>query len=116
MLVNHFTKVANRITSVTRASIGVSESARWITGVSRITAGAGWYCNSAVTHRVEREVDIAISQAKRVGVDLRGICLVEDVEESGSELELRRLSDIKVLKERNIEVAATRGPNIEGRL
>ena len=116
MLVNHFTKVSNGIASVTRTSIGVSKSARRITGARRVAAGTGGYRNSAVTHRIESQVDIAISQAKRTGIDLGRIRLVEDVEESGSELELRRLSYIEVLKERNIEVASTRSPNIEGRL
>ena len=116
MLVNHFTKVSSGVASVTRTSICVSESTRRITGASRTSTVSGRYGNSAVTHSVEREVDIAIPQAKRARVDLCRIRLVEDVEESGSELELRRFSDIEVLKERDIEVAATRRPNIEGRL
>ena len=116
MLVDHFTKVANSIASVTCTSVGISEAGRRITGIRSSTSAVWNTVHPHVTDGVEREVDIAVAQAKGARVDLGRIRLVEDVEESGSELELRRLRDIEVLEERDVEVAATRCPNIEGRL
>ena len=46
----------------------------------------------------------------------RRICLVEDVEEPASKLDLLGLGDLEILEERDIEVTSARGPYVKRRL
>jgi hypothetical protein len=63
---------------------------------------------------LEDEVDIAISSI--TNIDPSRIRLVENIEESTSELDLLVLGDLEILEERDIEVTPARTPYIKRRL
>ena len=65
--------------------------------------------------RIERQIDIALPGAT-CSRNLTGVCLVEDVEESGPELKLLRFAEVEILEERNVKVAPARCSQVERRL
>src|SRR5947209_6299297 len=65
-----------------------------------------------VTDRAQADVDIAV---REVALEEARVCLVEDVEEPGAELNLLALTDIEVLEERHIVIPAMRRPQVERR-
>ena len=113
MLVDDLTEVVDGVASVTRATIGVPEPTgriAWVGNVSSVPVGN---VESPQANRIQSEEDVASSQVCRSSIDRRRIRLVEDVEQSGPELKLLRLSDVEVLEERDVEVATTRSANVE---
>src|SRR5436305_14374141 len=92
----------------------IRESLGRVAGVRR-SAGAVRHTHPLVALGVERQVDVARTVAARVA-DLRRVGLVEDVKEPGAELQLLRLAEVKILEERNVEVAPARSPHVERRL
>lgn len=116
VLVDDLTEVVNRIASVTRTAIGEPESTSRIARISNVSSVSVGNVKSSQANRIQRQEDVASSQVCRRDVDGRRIRLVEDIEQSGPELNLLRLSDVEVLEERDVEVAATRSANVERRL
>ena len=82
---------------------------------SRSTRTVRDISDSAITDGIERQVDIARTQPPNI-TDLRRVGLIEQVEEPSPELKLFRLAEVKVLEERDIEVASARSPYIKRRL
>ena len=115
MLVQDLTEVMYGVASVSRTAVGEPETSRWITWVCR-AAYAVWHLSSHVTNSVQSKENIATTGGERIGIDLRRIRLVEHVEKTGPELELRLLCNTEVLEEGNVEVATTRSANVERRL
>ena len=83
--------------------------------VDRPTSSIRHVINAHVANCVERQVDITRTQTTG-RTDLCRIGLIEYVEEPGPELELLRLAEIEVLKERNVEIAPARCSQVKRRL
>lgn len=114
MFVEDLAEVVDRVTPVTRATIGKPEATGWVAGIAGAGPSSGRNSYSSKADGIQSEKDIAAAgRAQRSDVELRRISLVEHIEESGSELNLLRLSNAEVLEERNIEVASTRSSNIK---
>src|ERR1051326_2087503 len=116
VLVDDLAEVVERVTAVTRATISEAEPTRRIARIRGVGPIAVRNRDAFQADCIQREEDVASCQRRRSRIDLRRISLVEDVEQSGAELQLLRLTDIEVLEERDVEVAATRSANVERRL
>lgn len=115
MLVQDLTEVVNRVTAISRTSIGEPEPFGRITWI-RGAANAVWHLSSHITNSVQRKENVAATSGERIDINLRRVCLIEYVEETGSELELRLLCNAEILKEGDVEVATTRSADVERRL
>jgi len=113
VLVDDFTEVIDGVTSITGTTIGIAEPACRIAGIGGSTSSVR-DTHSRVADSVQREKDIATSQVSRSSIDLRRIRLIEHVEEPGAKLQLLRLTEAKVLEDRDVEVAPAGSPDVEG--
>ena len=113
VLVDDLTEVVDRVASVTRTTIGVAEATSRIARIRNVSSVSIGNVESPQTNRIQRQEDVTSSQVGGSGIDLGRICLVEDVEQSRTELNLLRLSDVEVLEERDVEVTTTRSANVE---
>ena len=116
MLVDDLTEVIDRIASITGATIGIAEPASRIARVGNVGSVSIGNVEASIANRIQCQEDVASSQVCGSDIDDCRIRLVKDIEQSRTELNLLRLSDIEVLKERHVEVAAPRTANVERRL
>lgn len=113
MLVDDSTEVIHRVASITRTTIGKAEASSRIARIGGIGSISIRNRYSPIADSVERKKDVAATQVSGGGIDLHRIGLIEHIEEPSPELNLLGLSDVEVLKERDVEVASARSPNIE---
>ena len=100
MLIRDLTEVPNSVAAIGTSddaacvcplstSVGIAESAGWITTIACTASSVRNISDYTVTNSIEPEEDIGITRVKGVSVDLRRIRLIEHVKEPGSKLELR---------------------------
>ena len=117
VFVDDLTEVIERVASVSpKRPIGEAEPTSRIARIRNVGPIAVGNVKSPQANRIQRQEDVASGQVCRSDVDRGRIRLVEDVEQSGPELNLLRLTDVEVLEERDVEVAAARSANVERRL
>jgi len=101
---------------VVKRFLTVMETTRWVADIiCRITISFRHTILMNVTNGVEREIDVTPTQASCC-IDLCRVGLIEYVEQASTELELLRLAEVEILKERDVKVAAARRPQVERRL
>lgn len=101
VLIRDLSKVVERV-RIKRVTLS------WVTNAVRTTQSI-WNGDVLIASRVECQIDIAGTETTG-GRNLTRICLVEDVEEARSELELLTFTEVEVLKERNVKVASAWSP------
>ena len=118
VLIHDFAEVMKRIAPVvTLTTVRKSEAPSWIASATSGSSSSSIRC---IIHRpkaagIQRKIDVTLTRGVR-DAELRRIGLIEQVEESGSKLKLFRLAEVKVLEERDIEIAPVRSPQVERRL
>ena len=93
--------------------LSVAEPASRIAHTDDVSAITTRTVHLPIAHRFERQEDVASSRVGRRHVNLRGIRLVENVEESGAELNLLLFSNVEVLEEGDVKVAPAWRAQIE---
>src|ERR1700741_2877915 len=104
------------LTEVVYGVLRVAEAASWVARTGRACAVSGWNGDPAIADRIQRQVYIGRVRVSDTHIYHRWKCLIEHVEQSGTELNLLLFSNIEVLEEGDVEIAAARGANIERRL